>query len=583
MGEDGQSAVTQTLAGARRKLALFGSALAAFVFAALITFDAVAPPALRFVQGAEAQQGAPDGALRLISQSQYLNTIRRVFGRDVAVNVRFAPVSRTDGLLAVGAWSAVLTTGALDPLESSARLIAQQVVEERRRDALVPCRPANREAADAACARAFFTRIGRLLYRRPLSDDELDMYVAAAGASVGHGGDFYDGLASSLSAMLVSPHFLFIREQMEADPASPGGWRLDGYSKASRLSFLLWNTSPDDELLRAAERGDLHSARGLQRQFDRMIASPLYQDGVRAFFNDFLILEGFDNLAKDSTVYPAFSVKAVEEAREQVLRTVADHLVAQHGDYRELFTTRRTFLSSELATLYRIPVNVGAIGWIPYEFPEGDPRSGLLSQIGFLAQYAHPARSSATRRGRAIREVLLCQRVPDPPPNVDFSAFENPEVSLPTARERVQLHLETPACAGCHRLTDPIGLAFENFDGAGQFRLRENGELIDTSGSLDGTDVSGPAELGQALSQHQMLTRCVVNRLYAYSTGRSGAQYNELLNGYRSQLDTRGYRFDDMLRLIVFDPSFFTAPPTRQQTAALAPVRQGGSHADQNQ
>src|SRR5262249_12447375 len=151
--------------------------------------------------------------LRLISQSQYLSTIARVFGPDIAVNIRFAPVRRVDGLLAVGARTAILTTGALDPLESSARSIAQQVVDEQHRSALLPCRPANRTAADPACARAFFTRVGRLIYRRPLQNADIDAYVATAGAAVGRGGDFYDGVAAALSEMLVSPHFLFIREQ----------------------------------------------------------------------------------------------------------------------------------------------------------------------------------------------------------------------------------------------------------------------------------------------------------------------------------------------------------------------------------
>jgi len=362
--------------------------------------------------------------------------------------------------------------------------------------------------------------------------------------------------------MLVSPQILYIAETAEPDPDRAGVWRLDGYSKASRLSFLLWNSAPDDELLKAAANGDVHTRRGLRRQVDRLIASPLFKEGVRAFFTDFLVLEGFDTLAKDSTIYPAFTLKVVEEAREQILRTTVDHLVAQRGDYRDLFTTRRTQLSSDLGVLYRMPVNLGSQGWQPIEFVADDPRSGLLTHVGFLAQYAHPGRSSSTRRGRAIREVLLCQKVPDPPPNVDFSIVEDPNATFHTARERLTAHQADPTCAGCHALTDPIGLGLERFDGAGQYRAAENGAPIDPSGTLDGKAFRDAASLGEAVRDNPALKSCIVNRLYAYSVGRKlTADRKPLLKHFGVVLDKKGYRLDEMLRLVIYDKSFFSVQP----------------------
>jgi hypothetical protein len=274
-----------------------------------------------------------------------------------------------------------------------------------------------------------------------------------------------------------------------------------------------------------------------------MIGSPLYKQGVRAFFADFLVLEAFDTLAKDPVIYPAFTLKAVDEAREQILSTVVDHLVDRDGDYRDLFTTRHTFLSSDLAVLYRIPVDIGSQGSVPYEFhAEGDPRAGILTQIGFLAQYAHPGRSSSTRRGRGIREVLLCQKVPDPPPNVDFSIIEDPKAHFHTARERLAAHQQNPVCAGCHARTDPIGLGLENFDGAGQYRARENGAVIDASGKLDGNTFSDGVGLGRAVRESPALKSCIVNRLYAYSVGRKvGPDEKPLLEYYQSVLEQRGF------------------------------------------
>lgn len=537
--------------------------------AALAAAGMVGEPPL--ASAAAASERQPDSSLRLISQSQYVNTIHQIFGADIKIGVRFAPVKRVDGLLALGSTTAVLTPGALDPLDVTARSVAAQIVDREHRDLLVPCRPADPAKADAGCARQFLGETGRLLFRRALTRPELDEAVTVAGRSVGPGRDFYSGLSQALSGMLVSPQMLYIRESDERDPGRPGQVRLDGYSKAARLSFLLWDTAPDDQLLAAAEDGSIHSAAGLQRQVDRLIASPLYRDGVRAFFNDFLVLETFDNLSKDSTIYPAFSLKAVEEAREQTLRTVVDHLITQHGDYRDLFTSRRTFLSSELATVYRLPVNLGPVGWTPHQFPEGDPRAGLLSQAGFLAQFAHPGRSSPTRRGRAIREILMCQPVPDPPPNVDFSNFEDPKSGLKTARERLTAHNENPVCAGCHKITDPIGLALEKFDGASQFRQLENGVAIDTHGSLDGIDYSDAAGLGRALRDNESVKACIVDRLYAYARGRPTAQADETLTeGFRARFEQSGYRFDHMLRTMILDASFFAR---RQSPLGPATVR----------
>jgi Protein of unknown function (DUF1588)/Protein of unknown function (DUF1592)/Protein of unknown function (DUF1595)/Protein of unknown function (DUF1585) len=572
--------VARMSSGMRRRLAFGAAVIGVVALAGYAAVSVLSGPG-RFAS--EPSVPPQPLALRLISESQYIDTISNIFGADIAPKVRFAPVKRVDGLVGVGASSAILTSGGLDPLESTARSVAAQVVDPAHRPFLVPCEPENPKAADARCASAFFRKVGRLLYRRPLSDDELAKIVDAAGRAVGPAGDFYDGLSYALSGMLVSPEFLFIRENAEPDPSRSGAWRLDGYSKASRLSFLLWNAAPDDALLTAAEKGELGTQGGLRRQIDRMIASPLYQDGVRAFFTDFFVLENFDTLAKDPVIYPAFTLKAVEEAREQILRTVVDHLVTQHKDYRDLFMTRRTFLSSDLAVLYRVPVDLGSQGWMPYEFSSDDPRAGLLTQVGFLAQYAHPGRNSATRRGRAIREVLLCQKVPDPPPNVDFSKFEDPKNPLPTTRERLKVHREDPVCAGCHALTDPIGLGLDNFDGAGQYRAAENGARIDPSGTLDGMAFKDAVDLGNAVRNNPSLKSCIVERLYAYSVGRKVTTGElPLLNYYESILDKRGYRFDEMLRRIVLDKSFFTVKPPPVTVASFAKAAKEHANASQN-
>ena len=489
-----------------------------------------------------------------MTAEQYRNTLSYVFGPGISIPTAFAPVQRTDGLLSVGTSFAGITAAQMEIYQKTAATAAQQVVDERNRNFLVPCTPKNPQAADDACARQFLAGVGRLVYRHSLDQQRLDGYVKEAGATATRLKDFYAGLGVALEGVLLSPRVLMVSERAEADPKKPGQQRLDGHSLATRLSFFLWNAAPDDLLLKAAETGELHTQKGLQKQLDRMLASPRLEAGMRAFFDDMFHFEDFNNLTKDASIYPVFTTTAVQDSREQTLRTVIDHLLTKNRDYRDLLTSRETFLSPSLAAIYKLPTSPG---WSPYEFPKGSPRMGLLTQISFLAGHSHPGRSSATLRGKALREVLLCQVVPRPPANVDFSAVENPKGNLRTARDRVNFHLENPVCAGCHKITDPMGLALENFDGAGQYRETERGVAIDATGSLDGksfTDVKG---LAQAMHDHPAVTSCIVKRVYAYGTGsQTTAADAEVLKYLNARFESTGYRVPDLLRTIALSKSF---------------------------
>lgn len=522
--------------------------------------------------------------MRLLTQSQYANTITDIFGTDVVAKVRFAPVNRTNGLVAIGAAKAGLTAGVLDPLDATARVMAKQIVDPGHRGLFVPCAPKSINQRDDDCARMFLSGVGRRIYRRPMTQAELAAAVDMAGNAIKATGSFYDGLAFSLGGMLVSPQFLFITETARRDPGPVDSWSLDGYSRASRLSFLLWDSAPDEELLQAAESGVLDTPAGLRRHVSRMLASPKFERGLRAFFSDNFVLEAFDTLSKDGEIYPAFSLKVAQESREQVLRTVVDHLITRGGDYRDLYTTRHTFMSSDLGGIYRIPVNRGSQGWQPYEFAPDNPRGGLLTSVGFLAQHSHPGRSSPTRRGRALREILLCQNVPDPPPNVDFSLFNEPSANAMTARERLSAHSTVPTCRGCHSLTDPIGLGLENFDGAGQWRAQDNGMAIDSSGSLNKAAFTDGVGLGRILRDEPALRSCIVNRLYGYSVGRAPAPGDmPILKYFQTELDRRGYRINDMLSTIIFSRSFFAVAPSGNPARVVSNSRRDGQdHADQN-
>ncbi len=228
---------------------------------------------------------------------QYVNTLSYIFGPGVKVDMKFPPVQRTQGLLENGAALAGVAASQLEQFQRAAAAVATEVVDEKHRGYLIPCRPVDAAAADKACATKFLSRVGRLLQRRALDGTELALHVDQAGAAANQLKDFYAGLGVALEGMLISPEFLFIAEKSEPDPRRSGGRRLDAYSLASRLSLFLWNSGPDEAVLQAAENGDLQTSRGRARVVDMMLASPRLEDGLRAFFDDMLAFDYFDPLA----------------------------------------------------------------------------------------------------------------------------------------------------------------------------------------------------------------------------------------------------------------------------------------------
>jgi hypothetical protein len=496
--------------------------------------------------------------MRRLSESQYRNAIADIFGPEIRVAGRFEPIVRpVHEMIASGARAAGISPAGLEQFDAMARVIAEQVFGEEKRGQFVPCSPSDETMADPDCARQVLTPIGRYVFRRPMTSEELEFYVQRASEAAGPTKSFYKGLELALSAMLVSPKFLYVIETAEPDPANPGERRLDSFSRASRLSFLLWNTTPSERLLQAAEKDRLTDPAVLEQIASEMVQSPRFEQGVRAFFADMLLFEKFDELAKDPVVYPYFNQDVARSLPEQTLRTIVDHLLTRDGDYRSLFTTNRTFMDRALASLYRVPTN-RSDGWVPYEFAAHDDRAGLLGQAGFLALYSHSGRSSPTLRGRAIRELLMCQPVPDPPGDVNFTAVQDvTNKEMPTARIRLTAHRTDPVCAGCHMITDPIGLSLERFDGIGAFRMSENGAEIDVSGSLDGTEFVGAAGLGKAMGENPATTQCVSGRALEYATARSPDDDYELVLGLEREFAAGGYKIRDLFRRVATMPEAY--------------------------
>ncbi|WP_198683626.1 DUF1592 domain-containing protein [Peristeroidobacter agariperforans] len=493
--------------------------------------------------------------LRRITETQYRHTIADVFGPAIKVEARFEPERREEGLLALGSAMLSLTSSGFEQYFALARSISGQVLDEKGRETAVPCTPVDAAKADDACAREFLARYGELLFRRPLASAEIQSRVKTAGLGANQAGDFYAGLELALTSLLVAPDFLFRIESAEPEPADPKKFRLDAYSKAARLSFLLWDSTPDAALLAAARSGAIHSQDELEQQVERMIASPKFRDGASAFFADMFQMDGFGNLVKDPAIYPKFNQSVAESAREQMLRRTLDLLVAQQADYRDLFTSHDTFLNRSLASVYRVPY-ASKESWMRYELPRESERSGILTDIGFLSLHAHPGTSSPTRRGIKVLEIFMCQATPQPPANVDFSAVQ--DSTKGTVRGRLLDHMENEGCSGCHRRTDPLGLALEHFDGLGQLRTMENGAPIDVSAEIKDVRIEGARGVGEYLRTEPRVPACLVRNVYSYGVGEKTYGRDKAYLAVQTQaFIASGYRYPALVRQIATSPEFF--------------------------
>ncbi|MGI9294019.1 MAG: DUF1592 domain-containing protein [Pseudomonadales bacterium] len=533
-------------------------------------------PACASKQSAEPDAVGGPVVMRRLTESQYRASIADIFGPDIPIVGRFEPGLRSDELIAVGTSEAGLSPFSVEQYDASARGIAAAVLSEDKRQKFVPCKSHRDTNFNESCAQQFIATIAYQLFRRPLDDSALLGYVSAARASFDRLNSFNAGLESALSALLVSPEFLLRIERAKPDPERSDRYRLDAWSRATRLSYFLTDSTPDEELLKAAASGELDHTRGVSRQVSRLMATPRFESAIRAFFQDMLHFDRFADLAKDPLIYPAFNSVAAEDAQEQTLKIIIDHLQSRNGDYRELFTTRAAPLTRALGPIYRMPVPPRN-GWVQAKFSERSGRAGIQSNISFLALHSHPGRSSPTLRGRAVREIFLCQPVPDPPADVNFSGFNESSTAFkPTARDRLGTHQTEPVCKGCHNLMDPLGLTLEQYDGLGSFRTVENDTPIDVSGALDGNEFVAASGLGDALSKHPQTPRCLVDKIYRAAVGRRMVAverpFIEFLN---QRFAVSGFRVPELMRTIAMSDAFnvVSNPDERQHADKVVKLK----------
>ena len=519
---------------------------------------------------AEPEYAPHAGPLRRLSQAEYRHTVVDLLGEGVVPPSALEEDARPGGehgLVAIGVSTFAVSSAGVQKYEDAAySLAAQALVQREDPSAFVGCRPGG--VVDGGCADQFIRHFGRRAWRRPLTPEERTRLVAIASEAAERLGDFHEGLAFAVATVLQSPNFIFRAEVGRPSATRPGYNELTPWEIATRLSYLLWSTTPDDALLDAAATGALATNEGLEEEARRMLADPKAHQGLRAFFDDMLVLDRLLDagaIQKDPTVFLHYNAEVGPSAREETLQFLEDLILDRDAPWGEAFTSRRTFIDRTLASIYAVPAP-SRQGFGLFEHPESTGRRGLLGQIGFLIANSNRATSSATKRGAYIREVLLCQPIPPPPPDVN-TALEPSSSEAPTLRDRVARHLEDPSCAGCHQLMDPLGLGLENFDAIGRYRDTENGVRIDASGYLnDGASFEDSAGLGDALADSQVARDCLVRTLFRYGTGHvEVASETAALHDLERQFAASDYRVKSLLLALATSDAFrFVLPPSNE-------------------
>jgi hypothetical protein len=462
----------------------------------------------------------------------------------------------------VGATYAALTDSGVEQYHAAIRALVTPYFAsaDARKNVLPDCGAT--PAGDAACVRKFVTAFGRRAWRRPLTDAEVTRYVDLAVLAGKTTGDPYQGLAHASVALLESPHFIYRVELGQPDPAAQGRFRFTGHEMASRLSYLLTGSTPDAELLDAADRGQLDSPEAIEAQARRLLRAPAARAGLAVYAREFLNLDDF--LAKSASD-PRYTEGLRRAMGEEVIHLFQAQL-APGSDALDILDSRKSFVNAELAAFYGLP-GVSAGAGVEATLPDQSPRGGLLGTGAFLAMTSlsktEEKSTSPTARGLMVNEAILCRDIPPPPPGVkDPSAID---ASKLTKRELLERHRSDPGCAACHALFDPLGYAFENFDWIGAERQLDNGRPVDTTGVFEGHAFKNARELLTYVKSMPDAQTCFVRNLFRYGSGHleTGAD-EETIKSWNQEFGRTGRDLTQFLPFLARSDGFrfVSAVPT---------------------
>ena len=464
---------------------------------------------------------AVESGVRRLSQAELDNTLSDLLGEDTAPASRllnedeFRPF---DNDYTIQQASDALITS----LEALAEEVAERAVADAsRRSALVPCAPTGPD--DAGCFREFLDGFLPRALRRAVTSEDVNSYMPlldfATEDNAVVNNDFYTAVKLAVSATLQDPEFLYRVEHGSAG-STAGLLELDGYEIASRMSYLLWATMPDDALFAAAQAGTLNTAEGRRAEAARMLDNPRARTQLHRFHAMWL---GYRSIPHTAELVNAFN----RETSALIDRVILD----EPGSYLRLFTMGETFVDDALADHYGLPRPTDGEGWVSYD---GTGRAGILGHGSLLAAFSKFEDTSPTQRGILVRTRFMCEDVPRPPPDIDTDQPPQGAMDAVCKYDRYAEHRDqSSSCAGCHSLVDPIGFGLENFDVAGRYREYDDGLpecVIEGNGEIVGVgDFSSPAELSQLLVDNQYVDACAVQQFLTYAWGRPPSVYEEEL------------------------------------------------------
>lgn len=457
-----------------------------------------------------------DAPLARLTRAQYANTLRDLFA-PIAIPEVALPADVKIGGFDDNRAAQTPAATSIEAFHAAALVVAQAVLAKP--NDFLGCTPTS-PAEEDACAASFVARFGPRAYRRPLADDERTDLVALYHTLRG-GTDFAGAMSLLVQAMLQSPHFLYRVEIGEPVPGRADVVRLGGYEIANRLSYLLWNTMPDDALFAAAANGALATPEGVANQARRMMADARAHDAVRHFFEQWLEFDKMDGMQKDATMFPSFGAEMRTSLRQSAEKFVDDTFFGS-GSFTSLLTDDHAWVDDRIAPLYGVaPPGSTTLTRVTVDATQ---RAGILTNAGLMAGFAHEQADSPVLRGVFVLDRVMCTPPPPAPPNVPPPPTAN-AADPKTTRDRFALQHEQGGCAGCHRSIDGIGFGFEHYDALGQWRTKDSGFPVDSSGwfppaagDLGGT-FDGAVQLAQRLAASQTVHDCFASQWARYAFG----------------------------------------------------------------
>jgi hypothetical protein len=494
--------------------------------------------------------------LRRLTNQEYADTVRDLLGGEVSVTA--LPPDLTLYGFDNNAESLTLSPAHLEGYRALAEQVASDfVASEARRTALVGCDPT---AADgAACLTSFVRSFGARAFRRPLRDEEATELVQRAGSTPPLG-DGWSAVSYVVQALLQAPSFLFRVEVGEADAARPGLARLTGHELATRLSYLLWGTTPDQKLVEAAASGALASADGVEKQALAMLDDAgRAQPTIWSFTRQWLRIGSLAGVDRPAADYPLFNETVRGAMEEETRRLIEDYTSRPGVPLLGLLDSESTFVDAALAPLYGVPVP--ASGWAKVTLPVEQGRRGILTQPSVLTLTGSTGATGPILRGKYVRQVLLCDELPPPPPEVSSLPPAQPGL---TERDRLAQHRSDPACSGCHALLEPLGFGLSRFDAIGRYVPSDAaGNSIDAQGVIEGLEdgaFSGSAELAARLRSEPKVATCLSTHLVRFALGRKETASESCTIGQLSQALTAGGDYRALVRTLVRSDAFRYRP-----------------------